>query len=179
MPQNPSNQIPSNQTPATSQVAVIDKSIADQVLTRVRELETNGRITFPKNYSVENALQSAYLILQTVVDKDKHPALEVCTKTSVANSLFDMVVQGLNPQKKQCYFIARGDKLCLDRSYFGDIVVLKRVIPGIEDEDVFANVIYEGDIVEIIQDPATLRFQLVKHETKFQNRDNQIVGGYS
>jgi recombination protein RecT len=162
-----------------TQIATFDKTIADTVLNRVQELEKAGRITFPKNYSVENALQSAYLILQTTEDKEGRPALEVCTKVSVANALFDMVVQGLNPQKKQCYFIVRGNKLCLDRSYFGEVAVLKRVIPGIKDEDVFANVIYVGDVVEIIQDPETLRFRLVKHETKFENRDNGIAGVYS
>lgn len=160
----------------TNQIAVVEKTIADTVLNRVKELETNGRINFPKDYSVANALQSAYLMLQEVKDKDFKPALEVCSKSSIANALFDMVVQGLNPQKKQCYFIVRDGRLTIDRSYFGEQAVAKRVIPGIKE--IFANVIYDGDEVVFTQDPVTKRFQLEKHVTKFENRDNPIKGAY-
>lgn len=159
-----------------NQVAFVEKTIADKVMSRVRALEEQHRVVVPPNYSAENALQSAYLILQGVTDKEGNNALSVCTPDSVANSLFDMVVQGLNPQKKQCYFIARGKKLCLDRSYFGDQAALKRAIPGITD--VFANVIYKGDVVELIQDKSG-RIIIKSHETKFENRDNDITGAYS
>lgn len=159
-----------------NQVAFVEKTIADKVMSRVRALEEQHRVVIPPNYSAENALQSAYLILQGVNDKDGNNALSVCTTDSIANALFDMVVQGLNPQKKQCYFIARGKKLCLDRSYFGDQAALKRAIPGITD--VFANVIYKGDVVELIQDKSG-RIIIKSHETKFENRDNDITGAYS
>jgi recombination protein RecT len=159
-----------------NQVAFVEKTIADKVMSRVRALEEQKRVVIPPNYSAENALQSAYLILQGVTDKEGNNALSVCTPDSVANALFDMVVQGLNPQKKQCYFIARGKKLCLDRSYFGDQVVIKRAVPGITD--VFANVIYKGDNVELIQEPSG-RIFVKSHETKFENRDNDIIGAYS
>lgn len=159
-----------------NQVAFVEKTIADKVMSRVRALEEQHRVVVPPNYSAENALQSAYLILQGVTDKEGNNALSVCTPDSVANALFDMVVQGLNPQKKQCYFIARGKKLCLDRSYFGDQAALKRAISGITD--VFANVIYKGDVVELIQDKSG-RIIIKSHETKFENRDNDITGAYS
>lgn len=115
-------------------------------------------------------------MLQGVTDKEGNEALKVCNQDTIANALFDMVVQGLNPQKKQCYFIARGKKLCLDRSYFGDQAVLKRAVPGITD--VFANVIYKGDIVELEQEK-TGRIIIKSHTTKFENRDNEIIGAYS
>lgn len=160
-----------------NQVAFVEKTIADKVMSRVRALEEQHRVVIPESYSAENALQSAYLILQGVTDKEKRPALQICTQDSIANALFDMVVQGLNPQKKQCYFIARGSKLCLDRSYFGDQAVLKRAIPGITD--VFANIIYKGDVVELGQDTKSGRIIIKSHETKFENRDNDITGAYS
>jgi recombination protein RecT len=158
-----------------NQVVVFDKTIADQVMNRVMELEKHKRVTIPESYSVENALQSSYLILQTVEDKEHRPALVIATKESIANALFDMVVQGLNPQKKQCYFIVRGNKLCLDRSYFGDQAVVKRVVPGITD--IFANIIYKDDIVVIEQNPQG-RMTIKTHETKFENRDKGITGAY-
>ena len=159
-----------------NQVAFVEKTIADKVMSRVRALEEQQRVVVPPNYSAENALQSAYLILQGVTDKEGKNALQVCTPDTVANALFDMVVQGLNPQKKQCYFIARGNKLCLDRSYFGDQAVLKRAVPGITE--VFANVIYKGDIVALKQEKSG-RIIVESHETKFENRDNEITGAYS
>ncbi len=72
-------------------------------------------------------MKSAWLILQAAVDKDKKPVLEVCSKNSIANALLDMVVQGLNPAKKQCYFIAYGNGLACQRSYFGTMAVTKQV----------------------------------------------------
>lgn len=159
-----------------NQVAFVEKTIADKVMSRVKALEEQHRVVVPPNYSAENALQSAYLILQSVNDKEGKNALSVCTPDTIANALFDMVVQGLNPQKKQCYFIVRGNKLCLDRSYFGDQAVLKRAVPGVTD--VFANVIYKGDNVVLKQEKSG-RIIVESHETKFENRDNEITGAYS
>ena len=74
-------------------------------------------------------------------DKSGRPALEVCTRESIANSLLDMVVQGLSPAKTQCYFIVYGNKLQMNRSYFGTQAVLKRLT---NVKDIWSNVIYEG-----------------------------------
>lgn len=155
---------------------VMEKDISDQVFNRLHELEATGQLTFPPNYAVGNALKSAYLILQETKDKDGRPVLETCTKTSIANSLLDMVIQGLNPVKKQCYFIPFGGKLQLFRSYFGDQTVVKNAIPGVEN--IFATVIYEGDEVEIdINEDGE---QYVKsHKTKLENRDKPIKGAYA
>lgn len=155
---------------------VMEKDISDQVFNRLNELEATGQLIFPPNYAVGNALKSAYLILQETKDKDGKPVLETCTKASIANSLLDMVIQGLNPVKKQCYFIPFGGKLQLFRSYFGDQTVVKNAIPGVEN--IFATVIYEGDEVEIdINDDG--EHYVKSHKTKFENRDKPIKGAYA
>lgn len=125
-----------------TRIAVVSKDVVDQVMTRVGELQTQGRLAFPPNYSPQNALMSAYLVLQTTKDKDNRPVLAVCTRDSVANSLLDMVVQGLNPMKKQCYFIAYGQQLTCQRSYFGTVAITKRVTGA---RDVYAEVVYKDD----------------------------------
>jgi recombinational DNA repair protein RecT len=56
-----------------------------------------------------------------------------------------MVVQGLNPGKKQCYFIVYGNQLLLQRSYMGTVAVAKRI--G-NIHDVKANVVYYDDEFE-------------------------------
>jgi len=156
---------------------VIEKNIADNILNRVKALSETGGLQIPKNYSAENALKSAWLMLQNTVDKEKNPVLTVCKKESIANCLFDMVIQGLSPAKRQCYFIAYGAQLTLSRSYFGSIAVTKS-LKGIKE--VFANVIYKDDVFEYELDLNTGLKKITKHEQKFQNIDNsKIVGAYA
>jgi recombination protein RecT len=150
--------------------------VADQVLSKVEELQSSGQLNFPPNYSPGNALKSAQLmILNTVKNKDDKPASEVCTKSSVSTTLLDMVVQGLNPIKKQCYFIVRGNQLTLMRSYFGTIAVTKRLSAV---DDIFAQVIYEGDEFEFELNRGKKR--VVKHKQKLENIDTtKIIGAYA
>jgi len=119
------------------------RSVVDIVAEKVNAFISNGELHLPRNYSVENALKSAYLVLNTVKDKNDKPALEVCTKASVANAVLDMIVQGLNPGKKQVYFIVYGNTVIAQRSYFGSMAVAEMVNPAIKDWGY--NVVYEGD----------------------------------
>jgi recombination protein RecT len=128
----------------SNQLALVKKDVVDVVAAKVREFQERGEIHFPANYSPENAMKAAWLILQSTFDRNKRPALEICTKDSIANALLDMVIQGLNPAKKQGYFIVYGNQLVFLRSYFGTMAVTKRVTGA---KEINANVIYEGDEV--------------------------------
>lgn len=161
--------------PAGNALATTKNEIVDLVANKVRQFATDGQLNFPANYSPENALKSAWLILQETVDKDKRPVLSVCTTASVANSLLNMVVQGLNPAKKQCYFIAYGTNLVCQRSYFGTMAVTMRVDDQIED--IFAQEVYEGDEFEyqIVRG----RKVIAKHVQKMGDVDKaKIVAAY-
>jgi len=158
------------------QPAVVEREITNDVLTRVNAFQKNGELTIPKDYSPENALKSAYLILSDLKDKNQKPILEVCSKKSIANSLLKMVVEGLSPMKKQCYFIPYGTELTLIRSYQGAVALAKRVSNLI---DVVPNVIYQDDVFEFGIDLETGRRKVLKHEQKLSNIDNKkIVGAY-
>lgn len=161
-----------------TKVAIIpDKNISDNVLSRVDALEKQGGLNFPANYSYANALKSAWLILQNTVDKEKRPVLQVCSKESIANSLLDMVIQGLSPAKKQCYFVAYGKQLSLMRSYMGTVAVTKR-ISGIED--VFGNVIYADDVFKYRINPSSGIKEIIEHTQEFKNISlTKIVGAYA
>lgn len=132
-------------TPAKqeSPIMIIKHSVVDVVAAKVEEFIKNGELDMPKNYSVDNALKAAWLVLQTVEDKDHNKVLISCTRDSIANSLLDMIVQGLNPIKKQCYFISYGKTLTCQRSYFGSMAVAQMVNPKIA-EFAYA-VVYKGD----------------------------------
>ena len=78
----------------------ITQAGADYVAGQLVEKEKAG-LCFPANYSVKNAVQSAFLMLREAETKDGRPLLEVCTQDSVVQSLMQMATQGLNPIKKQ------------------------------------------------------------------------------
>lgn len=154
------------------------ENISEQVLSRIEQFQKDGSMILPKNYSVENHMKSAWLALQEVEDKEHHKALQICTKESIANSLLDMVLQGLSVSKNQGYFIVYGNKLVFKRSYFGTIALAKRA-GGMVSEPV-ANVIYEGDDFLYEIDPKTAKVSIVKHSQKLENIDNsKIKGAYA
>lgn len=154
------------------------ENISEQVLSRIERFQKDGSMILPKNYSVENHMKSAWLALQEVEDKEHHKALQICTKESIANSLLDMVLQGLSVSKKQGYFIMYGNKLIFQRSYFGTIALAKRA-GGMVSEPV-ANVIYDGDDFQYEIDPKTAKVAIVKHSQKLENIDNsKIKGAYA
>lgn len=158
-------------------VTTQERNITDKVLSRVRNLSDKGELKIPVNYSPENALKSAYLILSETNDKDRKPVLQSCSEASIANALFDMVVQGLSPVKKQCYFVPYGGKLQLSRSYMGTVAVTKR-LKGVKD--VKAYCIYEGDEFEQEYDLETATLKITKFNPKFENIDlTKIKGAFA
>ena len=133
-------------TPATKKqdaVAQVKDGVVDVVMRSINQFIANGEMVLPRSYSVENAMKSAWLVLQNVEDMNHNKALEVCTKQSVANALLDMCVQGLSPQKNQIYFIVYGKQLTAQRSYFGSMAVAMMVNPQITEFS-YA-LVYEGD----------------------------------
>lgn len=160
-----------------NEVVKKERNITDVVLGRVGELTSRGELITPADYSPENALKSAWLILQEVKDRNQNLALNTCSKESICNALLDMVVQGLSPAKKQCYFVPYGTQLQLSRSYMGTIAVAKRF--G-DVKDVFANCIFEGDSFEYEIDVNTGNRKIIKHTQSFQNIDiTKIKGAYA
>ena len=158
----------------SNNLALVKKDVVDVVEKKVQGFVSKGELHLPPNYSVENAMKSAWLILQSTVNKDKRPVLEVCSKDSIANALLDMAVQGLNPAKKQGYFIAYGRQLVFQRSYFGTMAVTKRVAGA---KDIFAEIVYKGDEFEYTIHRGNK--VITKHVQRIENVDpNNIVAAY-
>lgn len=122
---------------------VMPKNITDKVFNTLSVYQSQGTVNFPQNYSVGNALKSAWLIYQ------QDAKLQACDPNSVANALLDMCIGGLNPSKSQCYFVPMGNKCTLMTSYFGKQTMVKR-IKGVKD--VRADVIYRDTKYELIVD---------------------------
>lgn len=163
--------------PENNQVAKKPFDVIEETLGRIENMQTQGKLVLPANYHVENALRSAWLIIQQVQDLNSKPALEVCTGISIANALFDMVLQGLNPVKKQCYFIVYGNKLTLQKSYFGTIAISKRVA-GVTDA--VGVPIYEKDAFKYTIDIKSGVKTVTQHDQDFENIDNtKLKGAYA
>ena len=153
---------------------MVEKDTVGVVANKVREFQEKGELHLPANYSAYNSLKSAWLILQSTVNREKQPVLQSCTKDSIANSLLDMVVQGLNPAKKQGYFIAYGKQLSFQRSYFGTMAVTKQAAGA---KDIFAQVVYKGD--EFEYEIKGAKKEIKKHVQKIENvNGDNIVAAY-
>lgn len=165
---------PATTAPAAPAAKRFQEETVTRVLDKINTFKSTGEIRLPANYSPENALKSAWLILQDTIDRNDKPVLEVCTQASIANALLDMVLKGLSPVKKQCYFIAYGNELSCDESYFGKEVTAKRV--G-NVKEIKTATIYVDDIFEYEKDTVTGRNKIMKHEQKIENIDHEKVKG--
>ena len=151
-----------------------NNEIVEVVSSRLHTLETRGDINYPENYSAGNALRSAWLAIQETVDNNKQPALQVCTQVSIINAMLNTVIQGLNPAKQQCYYIVYGNKLVMQRSYFGTMQLAKSVNHDIKE--IYAATIHEGQVFEMHMEKG--RTIIDKHEVKFGDSDKPVVGAY-
>lgn len=150
--------------------------IVDGVMQKVDAFRDRGELVLPEDYNVGNALNAAYLRIQEIKDKKGVPVTQSCTTASFATALLDMVVQGLDPAKNQCYFIAYGDQLTLMRSYMGTVAAAKR-FGGVKR--VAAQVVYQGDEFSYNVDPVFGGAKDIEHKQTMENRKNPIVAAYA
>lgn len=152
----------------------VKTNVGDQVIARINSLCESG-FNMPKDYNYVNAIKMSMLKLQDLKDKTGRNALEVCTPVSIQTALFKMCCRGLSMAMNQCYPVVRGTTLCVDDSYFGKVLMVKRIYPEWNPNPV---VIREDDVFEYAIDPKTGKKYIVKHEQKLENIDKGFVGGY-
>lgn len=158
-------------------VKKFEEETKDKVLAKIQEQIDNGDLLVPDNFAWKNAVQSAWLHLLEVKDRNSKPALDVCTPSSVAIAFLDMIQQGLSVTKKQGYFVVYGEKLQFDPSYFGAITIAKR---DANLKETNAVAIYKKDVFEYEIDFTTGRKKITKHEQKLENiNPNELVGSYA
>lgn len=148
--------------------AIAKTNIADSILRSFNELVGQEQLRVPAGYSMGNELKLAYL---AIVQK---PELRTCTDASIGRALSEMVIQGLQISRNQCYFIKFGNECHLFRSYFGDTAVALRT--GLV-KDIRASVVHQGDEfeVDIVDDEEAV----AKHRARFENHDKPIVAAYA
>ena len=143
-----------------------EQQFTDDVLKRALA----SKIITPDSYAIENAIKSAWIEISSKGYADN------CNRISILNSMMDMIIQGLNPIKEQCYFVNYGGKLKLIRSYMGSIAVTKRLCS--EVASVNAEIIYDGDELDF-EIKSGVKF-IGKHIQKFGNiKKENIRGAYA
>lgn len=150
----------------------MSNELVTMVNNNIEDMKNNEGLSLPPDYSVGNALNSAYLILS---DTSKgQPLLDKCDQGSVIKALMNMAIQGLSPAKNQCYFIPYGNQLVMQRSYFGSISVVKRLS---NVKDIQAQVVHKDDKFKIGGKDGVL---VVKEfEPSFENLDKPIIGAFA
>jgi recombination protein RecT len=161
-----------NETPAVIEYLQPGENLTNHVITRLGEMVTTGELKLPKNYAAEHAVRSAWFALQDVKSRDEVPALQCCTKHSIANAMLKMVRRGLNVDKSQGYFIVYGSTLQWQDSYLGTIAIALRENVA---QEVSAQPIYEGD--EFAYETRNGRKYITVHNQAFENINNDKLKG--
>lgn len=161
---------------AANQLAILQKDIADAVTEKINTMTQEGDLALPVGYNVGNALKSAMFIIQGTKDRNNRNALDVCKTTSVANALLNMCVQGLSPERNQCYFIVYGDELQLVRSYFGAVAALMRANPRVHK--VVCELAHEGDELRWGWTKEGERYVVYIETDPLTNRAKPFLGGF-
>ena len=156
-------------------MAVVEATIISAIQKDAEEKIRKGAMDIPSDYSIGNALQSAWFILSEALTKDKKKVLDVCTPESIKFALGLMVKDGMNPAKHQCAFIPFGTKLTYLREYQGDIALAKRY-SGVRS--VASKVVYEGDNYDTFIGTDGIEKLKPTSRSLFQNSDKPIIGAW-
>jgi recombination protein RecT len=160
----------------SKEVAKRKPNVAEATLQRVFEKQSQGALRLPENYSAENALMSALLILQGAKTKNEKPVLEACSNASIMSALMNMVTQGLNPAKHQCYFIPYGTTLQMQRSYLGTIAITKRT-PGVKDVKGYP--VYKTDDFKLGFDLVSGRQTVASYNPGINRNEKDLIGAFA
>lgn len=133
---------------------IYKEEMLNKIFVSVMQKIEDGATEIPEDYSIPNALQTAWFIIKDItkfIDNANKSAVEICSHDSISNALFKMVQDGLNPSKKQCSFQIYNDKvhgygLQYQREYQGHIALAKRYS---NVKTVTAGIIYEGQSIKI------------------------------
>lgn len=136
---------------------------------------TAHRLSLPKDYDLASALQFAKFEIE------EKGYLKTCTPESIQKSLLHMATMGLNPGFDQCYFIkvydklSSRDKLTCRPSYFGEILIAKRLNADIDQ--INYDTIHKGDKYCTEKDAFGRTYKVI-HETEFGSKDEELLGAY-
>jgi len=149
------------------QKLVMPVNVSDRVMNTLLSKSENGKIAFPKDYAIGNALNAGYIKMQG------SKGFANATPASKAEALLDMVLLGQYPGKHG-YFITYGSEMTWFQKYTGRMYVVNRAL-GLK---ISAQPIYKDDEFSYEVDKGVYRN--IIHKQNFNNIDsNKIIGSYA
>lgn len=145
----------------------------DGIVNYATEYIKKNNIIVSKNYDMPRAMNSLYLNLIQVKDKNNKSALETCSPESIQEAVAECINNELNVSKSQGYFIPYGNKLQFQKSYFGK-KKLARDLAGVE---IHAQVVHEGDQVSIEDRIDGTR--VIKMKASIENLNNPVAYAFA
>lgn len=132
-----------------------------------------NNIILGQGYDLPKAMNSLYLNLLQVKDKNQRPALEVCSEVTIREAVMDCVNKELNVSKAQGYYIVYGDKLQFQPSYFG----LSKMARDLAGVNIMSNVIREGEEADV--ESRIDGSLVVRHKPSIKCLNNKIIAVYA
>lgn len=166
-----------NQVPMKTGVT----QIINQAIGMYTKMVENKQVDIPENYSYKNAIQASRYLITKPIESGKNKGLSIadlCTPQSILQAVMEMAQKGLNPDKKQCYFIPYGNTCTLSISYQGNVALAKR---GGEDiGETYAYAVYKNDKLELAFNPQRGVIEVKSYEpdiSKWTKTD--IIGAFA
>lgn len=149
-----------------------------QVLMPIAEqyIQLFPEIANDKTFNAKQAIISMALKLKETKDKAGRPAIDVCTRESIAQVAQELLVKRLDPLKSQVSLIVRGDKLSFQQQYQGAVKRALELNPFLSHFN-FVPIFQQDKVeMEIGKDGS---YGIKSHTTSFANIGNdKLVGGY-
>lgn len=157
------------------------KRVINQAISQYTEMIENKAFDLPENYSYKNAIQQTRYLLTKPAESGKNQGkaiIDFCTPASILQSVMEMAQKGLNPDKKQCYFIPYGNNCTLSVSYQGNVALAKR--NGEDIGEIYGYAVYKNDEFELEFNIKKGVFEIKKYVPKVAEwKKSDIVGAFA
>lgn len=157
------------------------KRVINQAISQYTEMIENKAFDLPENYSYKNAIQQTRYLLTKPAESGKNQGkaiVDFCTPQSILQSVMEMAQKGLNPDKKQCYFIPYGNTCTLSVSYQGNVALAKR--NGEDIGETYGYAVYKNDEFELEFNIKKGVFEIKKYVPKVAEwKKSDIVGAFA
>lgn len=155
--------------------------ILSQAIGQYTEMLENNEFDKPENYSYKNAIQQARYLLTKPAEGGKNQGkaiVDICTPQSILQSVMEMAQKGLNPDKKQCYFIPYGNTCTLSVSYQGNVALAKR--SGQDIGEVYGYAVYKADKFELEFDITKGTYKIKTYHPNVNDwKKDDIIGAFA
>lgn len=168
------------QTQENKQVK-LESRIVSQAISQYQAMIESKVFDVPENYSYKNAIQAARYLITKPIESGKNKGraiIDLCTEESILKAIMEMAQKGLNPDKKQCYFIPYGNVCTLSISYQGNVALAKR---GGEDiGEVYGYAVYKDDVLNFSFNPQRGVFEIESYKPDISKwTKSDITGAFA